>query len=119
VGRILHHLRNNIHDPRNTILITSWMAPHTLGRRLVEGKKAIKIFGEKHEVRARVHSINGLSAHADQDALLTYALSSRQSLRKVFLVHGEAKAANSLRENMIAAGIDQVSYPDPGATVEL
>jgi metallo-beta-lactamase family protein len=119
VGRILHHLRNNIHDPRNTILITSWMAPHTLGRRLVEGKKVIKIFGEKHEVRARVVSINGLSAHADQDALLTYALSSKQSLRQVFLVHGEAKSANTLRENIVAAGIDQVSYPDPGATVEL
>jgi len=119
VGRILHHLRNNIHDPRNTILITSWMAPHTLGRRLVEGKKVVKIFGEKHEVRAKVASINGLSSHADQNDLLTYALSSRQSLREVFLVHGEAEAANTLRGNMLTAGIGQVSYPQPRTTIDL
>jgi len=119
VGRILHHLRNNIHDPRNTILITSWMAPHTLGRRFVEGKKVVKIFGEKHDVRAKVASINGLSAHADQNALLAYAMATKNSLRKVFLVHGEPDAAYALREKLLAAGIDDVSYPEPGTTAEL
>jgi metallo-beta-lactamase family protein len=119
VGRILHHLRNNIDDPRNTILITSWMAPHTLGRRLVEGNKVVKIFGEKHDVRARVTSINGLSSHADQNHLLAYAMASRQSLREVFLVHGENEAANALRKNIIAAGIERVAYPPPGTVVEL
>jgi len=119
VGRILHHLRNNIHDPRNTILITSWMAPHTLGRRFVEGKKAVKIFGEKHEVHAKVASINGLSAHADQNELLAYAKATKNSLRKILLVHGEPDAAHALREKLLAAGIDQVSYPEPGTTAEL
>jgi len=119
VGRILHHLRNNIHDPRNTILITSWMAPHTLGRRFVEGKKVVKIFGEKHDMRAKVASINGLSAHADQNALLAYAMATKKSLRKVLLVHGEPDAAHALREKLLAAGIDDVSYPEPGTTAEL
>jgi metallo-beta-lactamase family protein len=119
VGRILHHLRNNLHEPRNTILITSWMAPHTLGRRLVEGKKVVKIFGEKHQVHAKVACINGLSAHADQDDLLSYAIATKDRLRKVFLAHGEPDAAKALREKLLDAGISQVSYPEPGASFDL
>ncbi|MCJ7715579.1 MAG: MBL fold metallo-hydrolase, partial [Anaerolineales bacterium] len=69
-GRILHHLKNNIEDPRNTILIVSWQAPHTLGRRLAEQKKEIKIFGKTYQSRAEVVTINGFSAHAGQKLLL-------------------------------------------------
>jgi metallo-beta-lactamase family protein len=119
VGRILHHLRNNIHDPRNTILITSWMAPHTLGRRLVEGKKVVKIFGEKHEVRARVACINGLSSHADQDELVAYVLAAKPSLRRIFLTHGEPDAARALTGKLNQVGISEVLYPEPGKKVEL
>jgi metallo-beta-lactamase family protein len=119
VGRILHHLRNHIHDPRNTILITSWMAPHTLGRRLAEGKKVIKIFGEKHEVRAQVASINGLSSHADQDELVAYVLATKPSLRRVFLTHGEPDAAQALAEKLNQSGISDVLYPEPGKKVDL
>jgi metallo-beta-lactamase family protein len=119
VGRILHHLRNNLHEPRNTILITSWMAPHTLGRRLVEGKKVVKIFGEKHQVLAKVACINGLSAHADQHDLLAYASATKHSLRQVFLTHGESDAAKALREKLLDAGINQVSYPEAGASFDL
>ncbi len=119
VGRILHHLRNNIHDPRNTILITSWMAPHTLGRRLVEGKKVVKIFGEKHEVRAQVSCINGLSSHADQNELVAYVLATKPSLRSVFLTHGEPDAAHALAEKLNQSGINNVFYPKPGERVEL
>ncbi|MEE8122366.1 MAG: MBL fold metallo-hydrolase, partial [Anaerolineales bacterium] len=99
-GRILHHLRNNIEDERNTILITSWMAPHTLGRRLTEGKKRIKIFGEEHKVKAEVASINGLSAHADQPHLIEYALASKNTLKGIFLVHGEEGPALALIEKL-------------------
>ena len=119
VGRILHHLRNNIHDPRNTILITSWMAPHTLGRRLTEGKKVVKIFGESHEVHARVACINGLSSHADQTELLAYVLATKSSLRRVFLTHGEPDVAQAFTEKLNQAGIHNVLYPKPGKSVAL
>jgi metallo-beta-lactamase family protein len=119
VGRILHHLRNNIHDPRNTVLITSWMAPHTLGRRLSEGEKHVRIFGEEHVVKAEVATINGLSAHADQPFLIEYASATKDSLRGVFLVHGESKPAQALTEKLGTAGIEKVSYPDFGDHVEL
>lgn len=118
-GRILHHLRNNIGDSRNTVLITSWMAPHTLGRRLKEGQKRVRIFGEEHEVRAEVASIDGLSAHADQEYLVRYALASKESLRGVFLVHGEADAATALIEKLDQAGLREVHFPAMGERVEL
>jgi len=119
VGRILHHLRNNIGDSRNTILITSWMAPHTLGRRLLEGQKRVGIFGEKHKVRAEVACINGLSAHGGQDYLLTYALATRNRVQKIFLVHGEPRAAQALTEKLAEAGLTQVHYPAMGDQVEI
>ena len=119
VGRILHHLRNNIGDSRNTILITSWMAPHTLGRRLSEGQKRVKIFGEKHKVRAEVACINGLSAHGGQDYLLTYALATRNRVQQIFLVHGEPSAAMALTEKLAEVGLAQVHYPAIGDQVEI
>lgn len=119
VGRILHHLRNNIGDPRNTVLITSWMAPHTLGRRLKEGEKHVKIFGEEHEVKAEVANIDGLSAHADKNDLLEYALASRDTLKGIFLVHGEKRAASALMERIKDAGIDNVHFPEMGESIEI
>lgn len=119
VGRILHHLRNNIHDERNTVLITSWMAPHTLGRRLVEGQKNIRIFGEPHKVKAEVASISGLSAHADQPYLMAYGTASRDTLKGIFLVHGEEQAARTLQGKLKEAGMERVHYPELGEEVEL
>jgi len=71
-GRILHHLKNNIEDRRNTILFVGFQAEHTLGRYILEGHKTVKIFGEKYQVRADVKSIDGYSAHADRTELLRY-----------------------------------------------
>ena len=118
-GRILHHLRNNIHDDRNTVLITSWMAPHTLGRRLAEGEKQVKIFGEEHDVRAEVASISGLSAHADQPYLVEYGTASKDTLKGIFLVHGESDAALTLKQKLEEAGVAKVHYPEMGEQVEL
>jgi metallo-beta-lactamase family protein len=118
-GFDLHHLRNNIGDSRNTILITSWMAPHTLGRRLLEGQKRVKIFGEKHKVRAEVACINGLSSHGGQDYLLTYALATRNRVQQIFLVHGEPRAAMALTEKLAEVGLAQVHYPALGDQVEI
>jgi len=116
-GRILHHLRNNIGDPRNTILIVSWQAPHTLGRRLADREPQVRIFGETYEVRAEVVTIGGFSAHAGQDFLVPYALAARA--KKTFLVHGEPEAARTLQEQLRLHGLEQVFYPQRGDCVEL
>ncbi len=117
-GRILHHLRNNIEDPRNTILIVGWQAPYTLGRRLADREKRVKIFGETFTRRAEVETIGGLSAHAGQDMLVEYAMAVKNRVKKVFLVHGEDRGALALKEILDARGFD-VSYPKRGSTVEL
>lgn len=119
VGRILHHLRNNIHDARSTILITSWVAPHTLARRLLEGNSEVRIFGRKYPVVAEVAHINGFSAHAGQDFLLEYALASRQSLKHIYLVHGEKRAAEAFMEKVKQTGFTNISFPESNQRVEI
>ena len=118
-GRILHHLKNHIEDPRNTVLIVSWQAPHTLGRRLADQETDIRIFGKRYNRRAEVVTINGFSAHADQEGLLAYANATRDTVKKVFLVHGEPRGAEPLMEKLRQAGIREVHYPEPGTSVEL
>ncbi|NMC11687.1 MAG: MBL fold metallo-hydrolase [Chloroflexi bacterium] len=118
-GRILHHLKNNIEDPKNTILIVSWQAPYTLGRRLADREKEVKIFGETYPVRAEVVTIGGLSAHAGQTFLLEYALAVKGKARKIYLVHGEQTPADILRGLMAEKGLDNVYYPDQHITVEI
>jgi metallo-beta-lactamase family protein len=88
-GRILHHLRNNIEDPRNTVLITGFQAEHTLGRKIVDKWPEVPIFGEPMRLRAEVVKLNELSGHADQRELLTWMKPMVKTLKKVFLVHGE------------------------------
>ncbi len=117
-GRILHHLRNNISNPKNTILIVSWQAPYTLGRRLAEHERRVKIYGEEYEVKAEVVTIGGLSAHAGQDFLTEYALSVKKSAKRVFLVHGEATPAEMLSEKLVEAGMEKPYYPQRGESVE-
>jgi metallo-beta-lactamase family protein len=118
-GRILHHLKNNIGDPKNTVMIVSWQAPHTLGRRLAEGQKQVRIFGEPYDVRARVVAIPGLSAHAGQDLLVRYAASIKSHARKVFLVHGEQRPAKALEEKLHDELMRDVHYPAPNTSAEL
>lgn len=118
-GRILHHLRNNIEDERNTILIVSWQAPYTLGRRLAEREKQVKIFGEIFYRRAEVETIGGLSAHAGQNMLMEYARAARGKLKKLILIHGEQRAASAFEEKLKAEQIGPVIYPTRNETVEL
>ncbi len=99
-GRILHHLRNNIENPRNTILIVGWQAPDTLGRRLVEQQKVVRIYGQMFDRRAEVETINAFSAHAGQDTLLEYVQSTKESLKQLILVHGEAEPASIFEEKL-------------------
>jgi len=113
-GRILHHLRNNIENPRNTILIVSWQAPYTLGRRLADRERHVKIFGETFERRAEVATIGGLSAHAGQNFLLQYALEAKAGLKQLFLVHGEPDAEKVFHEKLVEAGMGNIAYPEQG-----
>lgn len=96
-GRILHHLKNNIGDSNSIILITGYQGTNTLGRKLVDGKSPVRIFGVEYEVRAQVKILNELSAHADQKDLLEY-IGHIQGLKNVFLVHGEVKESTALQE---------------------
>lgn len=118
-GRILHHLKNNIEDPRNTILIVSWQAPDTLGRRLAERETEVHIFGETYQRKAEVATIGGFSAHAGQTFLLEYAQATQETVQRIFLVHGEPKAAQALQEKLTGVGINRVSYPKMHESVEV
>ena len=118
-GRIRHHLKNNIGDPRNLILIVGWCAPHTLGARLAAGDRQVSIFGEPYRVRARVETLNAFSGHADQNELRAWAERVTGNVRGVFVVHGEeapAQAlAGALRELRPEA---EVTVPQFGDVVE-
>ncbi|MGD0708446.1 MAG: MBL fold metallo-hydrolase [Anaerolineaceae bacterium] len=118
-GRILHHLRNNIENPNNTILIVGWQAPDTLGRRLEEGDKVVRIFGQMFERRAEVVDIKAFSAHAGQDLLLEYAQSTQKTLKQLILVHGEADEAHAFEAKLAESGIKNVAYPALYDTMEL
>lgn len=118
-GRILHHLKNNVENPLNTVCIVSWQAPNTLGRRLADREKQIRIFGEPYEVKAEIATIGGLSGHAGQDLLTSYALNTKKSVKKVFLVHGEAMPAAALTEKLLQGNMRDVYYPELHSSVEL
>ena len=110
-GRIQHHLKHNIEDPHNTVLIVSWQAPHTLGRRLVKKQPIVKIFGEKFHLRARVETINGYSAHADRDELLNWVRPIAKGLRHAFVVHGEPESCEALAGDLRTLGMQDVAVP--------
>ncbi len=110
-GRILHHLKNNIEDRRSMIMIVSYQAPNTLGRRLQDGERQVRIFGEMYNVKAEVVDIQGLSAHAGQDMLLKYALASGKTLQHLMLVHAEPEPAGKFRAVLFDNGFKHVAYP--------
>jgi len=118
-GRILHHLRNNIEDPRNTVLVTGFMAQDTLGRKLVEKSQEVLIFGEPMRVRAEISSLDELSGHADQRELLNWIKPLTATLRKVFLVHGEPQQAETLAKLLHSTYGLEVVVPSPGQSFDL
>ena len=119
-GRILHHLVQGVGDPRNTILIVGFMAENTLGRALADKKPEVRIFGERHAVKARVKILNAFSAHADYVEIGEYVKALDQSrLKRVFLVHGEPSAQAHLAEYLKGLGIVSVDILKAGVSVEL
>jgi metallo-beta-lactamase family protein len=94
-GRIKHHLKYNLPRPECTVIITGFQARGTLGRRIVDGARTVRLFGEEVPVRAKVYTIGGLSAHADQAALLGWLRGFRQPPGQTWVVHGESSAASA------------------------
>lgn len=101
-GRIRHHIKNNIEDERNTILIVGWCAPHTLGSHLASGHKEVSIYGEPHKVRAQVATIDAFSGHADKNELRTWVEQVTGKLRGLFVIHGEDEPALAFGETLRA-----------------
>ena len=114
-GRIVHHLRNNIEDERNTVLIVGFQARNTLGRQLVEHRPEVRIFGIDVAVDAEVVDVGAFSSHADAGELVAFASSCRRTVEHVFLVHGEEPQAQSLAAKLRGAGIGPVTVPQAGA----
>jgi metallo-beta-lactamase family protein len=120
-GRILYHLREGVEDQRNTVLIVGFQAQHTLGRRIVERHREVKIFGVMRRLAAEVVVLNGFSAHADQKDLLEFAEAVRNQgkLRQVLLVHGEPPAQETLMSKLSELGFPTVSAPGQGEKIRL
>lgn len=117
-GRILHHLRNNCHDERNTILIVGFQAKNTLGRRIVEREREIKIFGVKRPLNAEVQVLNGFSAHAGRSELLDFARRFKTCAERVLMVHGEPEAMTALQSTLELEGQTNVYIQKEGVAVE-
>lgn len=129
-GRILHHLRNKIHDPNSMILVVGFMAQHTLGRKIADigtqyaaedrkGKAPmVKILNKEYPLKAKVQRLDGFSAHADKDELLRFLNESNLKVKKIAIVHGEEEQSLAFAETLRAAGRDVV-VPEPGQTVEV
>jgi metallo-beta-lactamase family protein len=118
-GRIRHHLRYNLPRPECAIVFVGFQAAGTLGRRIVDGAKSVRIFRETYPVRAKLFTINGLSAHADRDALLAWLGRFRRPPRQTWVVHGEPLAAQSLKEEIVQRLRWRAGVPDGGDCVAL
>ena len=119
VGRIKHHLKHNLWNPKNTILFVGYQAPGTLGRKIVDGAKVVKIFGEDIAVNARIEYIEGYSGHADQEGLLNFLYSFVDKPKHIFLVHGEPEGQKVLKQKIIETTQIPVTIPEFGETYDL
>lgn len=119
VGRIKHHLKHNLWDPKNTILFVGYQAPGTLGAKIVSGEKKVKIFGEEVAVNARIEYIEGYSGHADQEWLLNFVYSFINKPKHIFLVHGEPDGQKILKDKIVETTNIPVTIPDYGETYKL
>ncbi|MDA1060815.1 MAG: MBL fold metallo-hydrolase [bacterium] len=117
-GRILHHLKNNLEDPKNTVLIVGYQAEHTLGRKLVNGDKEVNIFGDPYKVKANVYVMDAFSGHADRSDLLDY-IGRVKGLKKIFLVHGEQTQLEAFHGALGENGYKDVNIPAYGDEVEI
>jgi len=117
-GRILHHLKNNIEDPRNTVMIVGYQAEYTLGRKLVRGETDVKIFDKMYQVKARIEPMNYFSAHADRSDLLSFA-TGLKGVKRTFVVHGDTERSTALKEALESNDMTNVVVPSWGEVYNL
>ncbi|HKX13179.1 MAG TPA: MBL fold metallo-hydrolase [bacterium] len=118
-GRIVHHLRNNMENPNNTILVIGYMAQHTLGRRIVERRRRVRILGVERDLNARVEVINSFSAHADKNELVEFVEACGKQLKGIFIVHGDEDQSLALGNHLKAKGFEGVVVPMPKQFIEI
>jgi metallo-beta-lactamase family protein len=118
-GRIKFHLRANLPRPESTVLITGFQAAGTLGRKLVDGARHVRILGEEYPVRADIYTLGGLSAHADRAALLDWLGKFHSAPRRTFVVHGEAETATGFAATLHDTLGWAAEAPEPGQSVTL
>lgn len=118
-GRVLHHLRNNIGDPKNTVLFVGYCAENTLGAKIRNGQKEVPILGDSFKVRADIQILDSFSGHADRSELLNYFDTMTGKKERVFLVHGEKEQSHALRETLKARHSGQIEVPVWKSSVEL
>jgi metallo-beta-lactamase family protein len=119
VGRIKHHLKHNLWNPKSTILFVGYQAPGTLGYNIVNGAKKVKIFGEEIAVNARIEYIEGYSGHADQEWLMNFIYSFIDKPKHIFLVHGEPESQEILAQKIETEAEIGVTIPEFGETYEI
>ncbi len=111
-GRILHHLKNNIENKKNTILIVGYCEPSTLGGRILRGDKNIRIFGEEYSVNADIKVIDEYSAHGDYNEMIEYlSCQDPNKVKEFFLVHGNYEVQQEYREKLLDAGFSNIRIP--------
>ena len=112
-GRVKHHISNNIENSHNTILFTGYCEPHSLGGKLLDGRKEVNIYGVAHEVNAEIGSIRSMSAHGDYDDLCQFlACQDPKKVKRLFLVHGEYNVQTEFKERLIRKGFVDVEIPE-------
>ena len=112
-GRVKHHISNNIENSRNTILLTGYCEPHSLGGKLMAGAKEVNIFGVQHEVNAEIGAIRSMSAHGDYDDLCQFlACQDPKLVKRLFIVHGEYKVQLDFKQRLIKKGFADVEVPE-------
>ena len=112
-GRVKHHISNNIENSRNTILLTGYCEPHSLGGKLMAGAKEVNIFGVTHEINAEIASIRSMSAHGDYDDLCQFlACQDPKQVKRLFIVHGEYKVQLDFKDRLIKKGFADVEVPE-------
>lgn len=117
-GRVLHHLKHHIGDPRATVLFVGYQAEHTLGRRILEGHEVVKIFGDEYPVRAQIKRLGGYSGHGDHNDLVGFAHNMVSKPARTFIVHAEIDAAQKLQTSLAGIGLKDVAIPQQGDVIE-
>ena len=111
-GRVKHHIKNNLEDPKNAIMLIGYCTPDSLGGRLRDGHREVKIFGEMFEVKAHIYNFESYSSHADYEGVFRYlSCVEKEKIQEIFLVHGEEQTVLEFKEKFMERGFGKVSIP--------